>query len=905
MVVPPDEPAVLTNPLCDAIIANGSIASRTEVIELRNAAQADPKNPRLNIALARLLIKSGDFGQAEGQERLALSNGGDDAEVAPLLAQTMIEERKYAILVQTVTPGSRPPAAEAQVRAALAQAHLALDETVFVEPLINDAKRLDPGGLPVAIATAQLLLSRKDVAGAAAELARARKLAPDDLDVLQLGAHIALLEGDRASALADCDSILAQWPNDVTALVLRASLRIDGGDLDAARKDVDTLLCVAPLMMVGRYFDALLLAATGDLQSASERLMAIGDFRALPDGYYLEAILELRLGRADRAYDAAFNFMALRPDDLRGNRLMAVVALRRNKPDQAVEALRPVLQKQPYDFMADMLAARAYSLQEAYDKAFQYYDLASAGVSETVGDGGAIVPAADVLENGIALTLNSVGDFARSVLDENNLALVSLISDVKIGAISRADAAAEKLVAHKPADPVAEDWLGLIRVQQRRYDDAIKLFDDLIKARPKFLDPRRNRARAYEAAGQPEAAERAWQDVLDYAPDDGQAYVGLADLALKAGNVAKSAEWLEIAQRTVQDNSALGVTALNLYVSVKDWGHALPLSQALSSFFKTDPKVANVRAEILAATGHLDQAKDLYDHFLRISPDAAEAWAGKAQLLANAGDKTGAREALVKAAAVAPGDLDREQALVDFDDANKGPDDALTTARSFAQQDPTGSVLLSAAVLINHDRNKDAIAVLRAGYAQRPDSKVATLLARTMAASGDAQGAESAIQSWLADHPQDWQARLELAYLYDARHADDDAFAAYLAVATAAPRNAQVLNNLAWAAARKSDPRALDWAERAYYLTPSTQTADTYGWVLTLNGHADKAVPLLQQARNDAPNDPSIAFHLAAALDAAGQKDAARALLQSALKSPDQFEGRQEAERLLAKLQPG
>jgi putative PEP-CTERM system TPR-repeat lipoprotein len=510
-----------------------------------------------------------------------------------------------------------------------------------------------------------------------------------------------------------------------------------------------------------------------------------------------------------------------------------------------------------------------------------------------------------MLDSGVAIALGSLDEFARSVLDEDTLALVSLISDVKLGAISRAAAAADALAAHNAADPVAQDWRGIIRIRQQRYDEAIALFDTLIKAHPKFLDARRNRAHAYAAAGKADAAQKAWQEVLDQAPGDEQAYLGLSELALKAGDMAKGAAWLEAAQRNAQSSPAAGLTALGLYVSMKDWDHALPLAEGLATFFKFDPKVANARAQVLAAAGHVDQAKDLYDHFLRISPDAAEAFAGKAQLLAGAGDKSGARAALIAAIAVAPGEFGYEKALVEFDDANKGQNEALKTAQSFAQKDPVGSALLSATLLIKYDRNKDAAATLKAAEAQHPDAKLVILLAQLLAASGDASAAEATAQSWLNDHPQDWQVRLQLANLYAARHADDDAFAAYLRVATLAPRDATVLNYLALAAAKKSDPRARDWAERAYYLAPSAQSADTYGWILTGGGQPQAALPLLQAALAGAPDNASIAYHLAATLDAAGQKDAAKTLLQSVLKSGDQFEERQQAERLLASLQPG
>ena len=110
---------------------------------------------------------------------------------------------------------------------------------------------------------------------------------------------------------------------------------------------------------------------------------------------------------------------------------------------------------------------------------------------------------------------------------------------------------------------------------------------------------------------------------------------------------------------------------------------------------------------------------------------------------------------------------------------------------------------------------------------------------------------------------------------------------------------AVALNNLAWLYYMQSDPRAVDTARKASALAPDQPTiADTYGWLLLQK----QALPLLKSAAGQAPDSPQIRYHYAAALARSGEKAEARLVLQDVLLDPQSFDGRKDAERLLASL---
>jgi cellulose synthase operon protein C len=123
-----------------------------------------------------------------------------------------------------------------------------------------------------------------------------------------------------------------------------------------------------------------------------------------------------------------------------------------------------------------------------------------------------------------------------------------------------------------------------------------------------------------------------------------------------------------------------------------------------------------------------------------------------------------------------------------------------------------------------------------------------------------------------------------------------------------APNNGPALNNLAWILSERGGPnaaRAREYAERAYFLMPNIETADTLGWILTRAGEPQRALPLLRAAatpRAGRTTDPGMAYRLAATLGALGERAEAIGLLEPLLAGNPAFPERAEAERLLTRL---
>ena len=129
------------------------------------------------------------------------------------------------------------------------------------------------------------------------------------------------------------------------------------------------------------------------------------------------------------------------------------------------------------------------------------------------------------------------------------------------------------------------------------------------------------------------------------------------------------------------------------------------------------------------------------------------------------------------------------------------------------------------------------------------------------------------------------------------------ALAAYEQAVQQGEPGAVVLNNMAWLYLERNDPRAVEFATRAYEQAPSrAEIVDTYGWVLFHQGRRAEGLAALQQALIIAPRNAEIALHVAEALAEEGRADEARPVLQRVIRDHPGSPFADDARALLERL---
>jgi Tfp pilus assembly protein PilF len=171
---------------------------------------------------------------------------------------------------------------------------------------------------------------------------------------------------------------------------------------------------------------------------------------------------------------------------------------------------------------------------------------------------------------------------------------------------------------------------------------------------------------------------------------------------------------------------------------------------------------------------------------------------------------------------------------------------------------------------------------------------------------GHSHVARLVLQAWLNDHPDDVDTRAVLAELSLAEGDQESAFPQLLQLASERPRDARVLNNLAWIFAQRGDlGRARIYAERAVALAPEDpRIVDTRGLILLQAGDVQGSVAMLKRAAGNEAAPSEVRIHLAQALIQSGDSASARAVLTQTLADPMAADQHRAATLLLQKLQP-
>lgn len=151
----------------------------------------------------------------------------------------------------------------------------------------------------------------------------------------------------------------------------------------------------------------------------------------------------------------------------------------------------------------------------------------------------------------------------------------------------------------------------------------------------------------------------------------------------------------------------------------------------------------------------------------------------------------------------------------------------------------------------------------------------------------DMAKAEGVLKQGLEANPGNALLQYELANIYDAMGRGQDANPLYRTILVAYPNYLPALNNIALNLAEGSDlVSARQYAEKAYQIDKRNPTVqDTYGWILILGNDIGKGLPLLEQAARGLPGDPTVLYHLGAALIKAGKAEEGKRYLQRSLAS--------------------
>jgi putative PEP-CTERM system TPR-repeat lipoprotein len=282
------------------------------------------------------------------------------------------------------------------------------------------------------------------------------------------------------------------------------------------------------------------------------------------------------------------------------------------------------------------------------------------------------------------------------------------------------------------------------------------------------------------------------------------------------------------------------------------------------------------------------------------SPDAMRLL-GKAQLAS--GNAVAAIVLLGKAMNLAPGNVDVLVDLAEAELAAGRAADALKTIR-VAQSAAPGSArpfVVAGDILLAQGKAEEANQAYRQALERRRGGDVAMRMHLALEQLGENGQATQLLSQWVKSAPEDFSVRSYFGSYLLQQGKYREAAAELEAVLRQRPKDANVLNNLAWALAQLNDPRAREYAEAALRENGNDPAIlDTLGSLLVRDGQPARAVELLERALSIDPNT-HVRYHLAQAYMRAGNSAGARRELERLLADP-KFTAKEEAKKRLAEL---
>jgi len=476
------------------------------------------------------------------------------------------------------------------------------------------------------------------------------------------------------------------------------------------------------------------------------------------------------------------------------------------------------------------------------------------------------------------------------------------------GDIAKAGDALDKIRAAQGQTEIVGNLDGLFKLAQIDFPGAKSTFTDLVQKYPDFIPAKINLARVDIMMGQKPDAEKILTDILAKQPTSEPALSMMASTYTQTNRLQDAIDLLERAHTADPNQTRITVTLGDVYIRAGTPQKALDLAAAEKGPNANATDIMSLKAAAYLALGQKKDARSTYTEILKDDANVVGARRQLVALLIEAGDFESARNVITAGIAANPRNYQLYQDYVMIDLKSTGMDAALATADRLQSQDREFGAIkaLKGDIYLAANRPADAVAAYTEANNAAPSSLLVTRLAGALLRSGRADDANKLLLDWIAKHPDDMAAAEQVAEISIATGKYPDATKYLELLLKQKPHDPVALNNLAWVYQQQGDTaKAQSLARQAYVLSPSPQTADTLGWILTTSGNPQSGVALLRQASGENSNDPRILYHYGVALKDTGNKDEAKKQFETVVGNKANFKEKAEAQKLLDDMAKG
>ena len=898
-----DKPETMLASARDYMAKNDNKAA---MIQLKNALQTDPNLGEARFLLGKALFDSGNPVAADVELRKADELKYSVDQVTPLLAKTqLLLGQTKKVIDDLAKVQLTSPEGKADLQTSVGVAYLMTGKSDAAQAAFDAAIAAVPGYGPAVLGQARIKAGNRDLPGALALLDSTLEKSPKLHDAWQLKGDILNAQGEAKGASDAYRKALEIKPDYVPAHSALISHLLETGSLDEAGKQIEALKKIAPTHPQTTYLQAQLLYRQKNFKSALETIQQ--HLKVVPEstlGLQLAGAIAYELTSYATAETYLQKALPKTPELGLARRLLIATYLRSGQPAKALSTLQPVLGKIDKDSNMLALAGEVFMQNGDVEKAGAYFTKAAV-----------LDPENKVKKTSVALSHLAKGetDTAYRELEEIasldtgiNADMALIASQLRARKFDQALKSIDGLEKKQPNNPLPHNLRGTVLVGKGDLTGARKSFEKALAIDPAYFPAAASLANLDLADKKPEEAKKHFDGVVAKDPKNVQALLALAELRAKTGG--KADEVAELINKAIAANpneATPRLALIGLYLGAKDAKKAVTAAQDALAVLPDHADVLDAAGRAQQAAEDFNQALATYGKLAGLMPTSVQPHLRMAEVHVAAKNKEAAMQSLRRALSIKADSIEAQRGIMMLDlDAGRTTE-ALNTARQIQKQRPKEAVgyVLEGDAHALKKAWQDAATVYRTGIKQSGATELAVKLHAVLMAGGGTGEADKFADGWIKDHAKDLQFRLYLAEAANARKDYTSASKHYRFLLEAQPNNPAMLNNLAWSSAQIKDPKAIEYAEKAYKLAPDQAAiVDTLGGLLVDSGDMARGLELLQKAVSLAPQAAEIRLNLAKALVKAGKKDEAKKELNELVKLGDKYPAQAEVDKLLKSL---
>lgn len=881
--------------------------TQSEIIELKNILQSNPKHAEAHWVLGETYANLGYGKEAEQELRRAQELGIDSETIKVPLGKALLEQKEYKRVLNEIQPGSASGAKNiAAIKTLYAQAELGLKQFEKGCELFREAKQADPSHVPAYWGVAQCSLGFGKPIEAAEELDKALQLDPKNVETWLLRGDLWRNQKQLAEAEKAYGTGLGLRPEHLALLLARASVRVTLNNHVGALEDINYADRRSKDHPLALHLRGVMLYKDKKYTEAKTAFESV----LLTNSDYLPAILWLgmtdyALNNLEQASHAFARYVVAVPNSTEVQAFLAIAKARLGGKKAATESLAALDKVDINDPQTLVLIGQAHLLTGDEQASARYLTRAIEKKPDAI----------DPRVNLVAALLQK-GDKPGAVRQAEALLKKSpneLRSAAVMIAALLADQQSERaleIVRHleqqMPGSAIPPIYRAAIRVEMNDLDGAKVDLEKAYKIQPENVLVGHSLAAIAITRNQLSEARRYYQQVRDKNAEPFETLMAMYDLEVLAKQPSAARKLVETVAAKYPKAARPAAIIATAYVRAGQPDKALELSAQAATDNPNDLHLLTARGTAYFEKGDMTNAVVQFNRIVKLRPDLVEAHIKLAFVYSAKGDYSALRNALQQALRLDSKHSRARLMLSSLNIREKKFDDALKLANSVEQDDPSllEAYILQSTALSLLKRDVDALKTLERARIAAPSSDLPVVeMAKLRFNARQADMGFKIVKTWLQSHPNNVRAIAFLAESLMIYNKEDEAIAAYEQILKLEPENPIALNNIANLLTTREPKRALTFAEIAYKrITTDVAVTDTYGWLLVKAGDPKRGLDLIKKAFEAAPNVPEIHFHLAAAMAQNGDKAQAKRELEKLLNNQRNSPIKKEAEALLATL---